>query len=280
MEGYEDLDFDQFWDKHVDSKDAIGDAPEEEEVQAQEVSDKQDETAQAKDDTETTADQGDSDTKDTPGEIPYRRFSEVAKERREYKAKVKELEAALLEARKAQQAQPSAHTSKDEDDDVDALLKDILGDDYEAGSSSSPDPAIQARLDKLEQAQAQREFEGEVSAAIAKYPDIDRDWIIKETIRTNGNFSPLQLAEGRFEADEVVTNKAVADFLDKHPELAEVYKTKYSSTDGQTTPAKEKPKAIPNLSNTASKPAAPSLEPKDGESNSAFLSRLWDSMGG
>lgn len=257
----EEFDFDAYLD------DAFGNTEpdqDEEKVQA---------AAEEPEPEEKQAPSEDSESDEKPGDIPYRRFADVARERREYKQKAAELEAKL----KALESAEKAPTTSDEDD-VDALLKDILGQDYEAGEPGTVDADVRERLAKIEEVHAQRAFEDELAAAQAKFPDIDRKYLIDETIRTGGKIAVLDIAQRAVEDREIVTSSAVADFLDKHPELKDAYRAKYGE-GAKAEPKKETPEALPSLKNTASgKKRTPSLEPKADESNEDYLGRLWDAF--
>ena len=271
-----DQDFDAAWDEFFSGENTPEDETPDD---AEETNSTDEDTTESDADDDNKAegedDEDEGDTKDAPGSIPYKRFAAIAKDRREAKQKVKDLEQ-QLEALKSQQMA----TRTDESSEEDRLLREILGDDEGDYSPEDSDPALTARIAQLETAQAQAEakqaeaaFEQELSVTLAKFQGVDRKVLIDETIRTEGKKSLDEIAQDHLDNQEISKAEALADFFEQHPDLAEAYKAK-QKVDGD----KVKPKAAPSLKNTATGKAPQSLDPKDGESNSDFLSRMWDTL--
>ena len=281
-----DFDFEKYLDDVFEGKDPDEAANQEpDETQTSQAASQEEDGEQAaqeesrtqEDETQEAAAEGQDGDQDgiKPGEVPYKRFAEVARDRRSLRDKVKELEAQLAEAKKTPQT--STPEKAEDETDIDALVNSILGDEeLEAGTA---DKATLQRLEKVEEELSRQQFEKELTTTLGKYPDVDRDWLIKETIRTQGRFSPEELARGKSEDNEITTNEAVSKFLDEHPELKKAYLAKQQGTDdGTTKPPAEKADVLPTLKNTPSKKKKPNLDPKDGESNDDYLSRVWDAF--
>ncbi len=263
-----DQEFDAAWDEMFGEEGAQA-APDAEQQETQvEAKDTQSTEGESQ---STKGEETDTSTKDVPGGVPYKRFAQIAKERKAAKARNVELQA-TIDALKDKQAHSAQSTASD-DDDVDDILREVLGEDYVGDTDTGN--TLQARIEQLEGKQAEVQFADNLKATLAKYPGVDRDYLIKETLRTQGKYSLDELATARSEDAEISKAQALAEFFEANPDLADAYKAKHGQVDG-----KVKREAAPSLRNTATGQAAPTLDPKDGESNRDFLSRMWDTMGG
>ena len=269
----DDQEFDKAWDDMFgtdSSQEGQNTETNEEPIETKEAAD----TTDGNTEVDTGGKEEEPEAKDVPGDIPYKRFAQIAKDRREANAKVKDLEAQIA-ALKSNSANAQTPTP---DDDVDELLRSILEDDGD-NTSTEGNAELQSRIAQLEAKQAETQFESNLAATLAKHPGVDRKWLIDETLRTQGKYSLEELATARSEDSEISNASALAKFFEANPDLAAAYKAKQGKVDGGSdTKLKDSPEAAPSLRNTATGKAPPNLDPKEGETSGDFLSRVWDSM--
>lgn len=283
-ENGDDFDFEAFLDEewsNIGGAQKAQDDGEEQEPEAGEAEAKEPDAAEAGGtEAEAKTDEDDGDKgggKAPPDEIPYKRFAQTARERQEFKRRVLELEAENAELKKGKDATQTAKSDEEFDKELADILADVEGD----GTKSTIPKEVISRITALEADHADRLYEAAVAEATAKHPGVTRDWLVQETIRTGGKFSPQDLADQKAVADQIVEAEALARFLEEHPDLAEAYKAKKAAQDGKPGGKQAaKPASAPSLKKAASGTVKPGTDPSEGESNDSYLSRLWDQMQG
>ena len=267
-----DAAFDSWYESTQESEpDAEDENTEDKEAGSEGHADQSEDSGESEGNSSDESGQAEGDKEDEPpknGPIPYARFAQIAKERRELKAKLAELERERAQTN-VEPEPPKRERVRTGDPEIDALLDEM---DQEEGGDNTEDP-IDQRLQKLERAQAKTAYQAEMAKALAEYPDVDQKAVTDGVLASGGHKSPAQVAKALYERSEEHTASSVSKFLDANPDLKALYEAKEKGDkegSGHKAPA-------PNLKNSGSKKTKTNTDPtqpRKGESNEDYLARL------
>ncbi len=215
---------------------------------------------------------GEAGDEETPGHrVPYNRFKQVVDARNGYKEQLSALEqkvASLSEelklAQQIKQMLPAQQAPQaSEDKWLDGLLE---GSSPQQPEQPAQDPRVDALMERLhaqEVALAQRQLEGEISEAVGKYPNADRQFLL-QAVASDPGVSIMNVAEAYSARIAEIEEAAIARHLKDNP-----------------APVAKKPEAPPRPAKSGASESTVGTgekKPKSVAEGSAFLRDAWGKL--
>jgi len=220
---------------------------------------------------------GEADDGETSGHrVPYNRFKQVVDARNEYKEKISSLEQQMADlgeqlklAQQIKQMLPPQQAAQANDAEGD-WLDSVIGDLDGSGKAPPQDPRVDALLERVkaqEVALAQRELEADISAAIGKFPSVDRTALLQAVV-ADPTASVMNVAEAYSariaEIEEAAIARHLADNKPPEPEAA--------AAKPEAAPRPAKSGAADSTVGTGEK------KPKSLSEGSALLREAWGKL--
>jgi hypothetical protein len=198
---------------------------------------------EAQGDEELEADDSPAEDDDsTPGHrVPYDRFKQVLDARNAYRHEISQMREQMQELQEqfdARQQAPVAPAKQEHQDEDEAWLQSLIGDDDPASKAYAQQlQTMEDRMYQQEVQMARYELEAEISDAQSAFPGVPRE-VMLQAVASDPNVSALEVAEGYSAFIAEVEEAALADYISQHGVPQELEQTEEPQAEEVRRPAR------------------------------------------